>query len=314
MILFVLVEGVAPLQRADASDWWFDNLNRTPPNFGLFWKAHDRTDRRARPSRFSPDAKDLIQKILDPNPKTRATIEQIQAHPWYTAARLEPSAAGIELQQRLETWQALQNKEVQKHRAMRRHIQELGCAHDHDDDDAMRTVSIADDDADHHTHISPRIVRGPSAEEGWIQDPYGRQSHAASYGKSVDDLATRATGEWSEEPPPVTDSFTPSYTQFESRAPAKTILARVIHATKALDPHCTSFVDRTRYSVEIHGSLPTGFRERMSGGPIQFDVQIGNMGQSCMVTFRRLSGSALTFSQFYSEQILCRLANLIQVT
>ncbi|CAO2822647.1 unnamed protein product [Amaranthus hypochondriacus] len=32
---------------------------------------------------FSPDAKSLIERLLDPNPKTRITIEQIRNDPWF---------------------------------------------------------------------------------------------------------------------------------------------------------------------------------------------------------------------------------------
>lgn len=44
---------------------------------------------------FSPSAKSLIDKILDPNPKTRITIEGIRNHPWFRVNYI-PVLQGVE--------------------------------------------------------------------------------------------------------------------------------------------------------------------------------------------------------------------------
>ena len=48
----------------------------------LFWEAHCRT------AFFSQPAKDLLNKMLEPDPEKRITLEGILAHPWYTGAVL----------------------------------------------------------------------------------------------------------------------------------------------------------------------------------------------------------------------------------
>jgi len=35
------------------------------------------------PNYFSPDAKDLIAKLIQPNPLKRLTISEVMEHPWF---------------------------------------------------------------------------------------------------------------------------------------------------------------------------------------------------------------------------------------
>ncbi|GAB2232542.1 hypothetical protein Droror1_Dr00011581 [Drosera rotundifolia] len=67
VILFVLMAGYLPLEELDLPTL-YQKINAAE-FICPFW--------------FSPAAKSLIDKILDPNPKTRITIEEIKGDPWF---------------------------------------------------------------------------------------------------------------------------------------------------------------------------------------------------------------------------------------
>jgi len=66
VILFIMLAGFPPFQNATAKDWWFDKLMKG--KFKLFWMAHERT------AKFSPDAKDILQKMLAPKEADRLDV------------------------------------------------------------------------------------------------------------------------------------------------------------------------------------------------------------------------------------------------
>ena len=49
------------------------------------------------PPFFSPEAKDLINEILTPNPNKRPSIPQIKAHPWFTGHSTDKCALPTEI-------------------------------------------------------------------------------------------------------------------------------------------------------------------------------------------------------------------------
>ncbi|KAI4368528.1 hypothetical protein MLD38_017074 [Melastoma candidum] len=67
IILFVLMSGYLPFDETDLPT--------------LYKKINDAEF--SCPFWFSPGATSLIQKILDPNPKTRIRIDEIRRHPWF---------------------------------------------------------------------------------------------------------------------------------------------------------------------------------------------------------------------------------------
>lgn len=75
VILFIMMAGFPPFKVATRHDWWYDCLIRE--NRALFWKAHERN------AYFSTDAKDLINKLLSPDPAKRITIAQIEEHEFF---------------------------------------------------------------------------------------------------------------------------------------------------------------------------------------------------------------------------------------
>jgi len=103
VILFIMLAGFPPFQYATAQDWWFQKLQTG--RHSLFWKAH------TRQAFFSEDAKDFMNKILEPNPEERITLQQIFEHPWFTGSVLSDSELRDELSNRQRTVSAQKKKE-----------------------------------------------------------------------------------------------------------------------------------------------------------------------------------------------------------
>ena len=94
VILFIILAGFPPFQSAVPTDWWFHKLLTNQQN--LFWDAHCRT------AYFSPQAKDLLMKMLAPNPDQRITLEEIKKHPWSNGIVLNPAVLSTEMKRRKE--------------------------------------------------------------------------------------------------------------------------------------------------------------------------------------------------------------------
>jgi len=75
VILFICLAGFPPFQNAVASDWWFDKLQKK--KYKLFWMAHERT------AKFSPEAKKIIQQMLEPKPADRLDVDGVMATKFY---------------------------------------------------------------------------------------------------------------------------------------------------------------------------------------------------------------------------------------
>ncbi|KAL9223982.1 hypothetical protein vseg_000060 [Gypsophila vaccaria] len=90
VILFVLIAGYLPFEETDLPS--------------LYRKINSATF--SCPFWFSRDAKSLIDKILDPNPKTRITIEGIRSDPWFLVNYI-PVRQGIEEEVNLDDVRAV---------------------------------------------------------------------------------------------------------------------------------------------------------------------------------------------------------------
>ncbi|CAM9576176.1 unnamed protein product, partial [Hapterophycus canaliculatus] len=75
VILFMMLSGNLPMEKAEANHWWFDVLNTGRTD--LFWEAHERTG-----SHVPSEAKDLISAMLTVNPSSRIGVDQIMNHPY----------------------------------------------------------------------------------------------------------------------------------------------------------------------------------------------------------------------------------------
>jgi serine/threonine protein kinase len=113
VILFSILAGYPPFDLEKGpllTDWYFDKL-KTCRHF-LFWQAHCRT------SYFSQDAKDLINRMLEPNPLRRISVDEILAHPWVCGGRiLSPQALSVEMRHRKSAIDAERRSERLRHSA-----------------------------------------------------------------------------------------------------------------------------------------------------------------------------------------------------
>mmetsp|Transcript_16594 Transcript_16594/g.23308 ORF Transcript_16594/g.23308 Transcript_16594/m.23308 type:complete len:488 (+) Transcript_16594:53-1516(+) len=94
VILFIMLSGFPPFQKADHTDWWFDKLKSNRHH--LFWRAHSRT------VNFSPEVMDLINKMLAPEPSQRISIADIKKHPWFCGPIISQTTLQKELSRRNE--------------------------------------------------------------------------------------------------------------------------------------------------------------------------------------------------------------------
>jgi len=80
VILFICLAGFPPFQNAVASDWWFDKLQKK--KYKLFWMAHERT------AKFSKEAKEIIQQMLEPKAADRLDVTGVMDTKFYGKSHL----------------------------------------------------------------------------------------------------------------------------------------------------------------------------------------------------------------------------------
>lgn len=73
VVFFIMLSGFPPLQRADMKDWYYKRIVKK--QYENFWKAHERS---MKP--LPATVKDLILKMLHPDPDSRITLEGILSH------------------------------------------------------------------------------------------------------------------------------------------------------------------------------------------------------------------------------------------
>ncbi len=89
VLIFIMLSGNPPMCYAHTSDWWFRAIYCG--RIDRFWQAHERLN----PSIFNDLSKDLISKLLAPDPDKRATVAEALQHKWITQNPL-PSVQDIE--------------------------------------------------------------------------------------------------------------------------------------------------------------------------------------------------------------------------
>jgi len=106
VILFIMLAGFPPFQNAVSKDWWFDKLQKK--KYKLFWMAHERT------ASFSPEAKDILQKMLAPREAERLNIYEVQQQTFFQSDCLTKEDLVAELKDRkrtVDTQKRLERKE-----------------------------------------------------------------------------------------------------------------------------------------------------------------------------------------------------------
>lgn len=74
VVLFQLMTNSLPFQSATRSDWWYKKIIKG--DYSMYWKAFDKDES------YPQDFKDLIQKLFEPDPTRRISIENIEKHSW----------------------------------------------------------------------------------------------------------------------------------------------------------------------------------------------------------------------------------------
>lgn len=106
-ILFYLVSSSPPFNSSDTSDLLYRSFVQDPSNF---WAKHTKAKRSDIES-FTPDFKDLIQKMLNHTPELRPSILEIRQHPWFSNNSFDLEELKKEIvQRRKETLEELKSR------------------------------------------------------------------------------------------------------------------------------------------------------------------------------------------------------------
>ncbi len=92
IILFAMVSGMLPFVAAKPSDSIYGLIAQR--NFQEFWKIHESLMRREQQF-FSTSFQDLIQGMLEHNPKKRFSLTDIKDHPWYKGSTIKERDLGL---------------------------------------------------------------------------------------------------------------------------------------------------------------------------------------------------------------------------
>jgi len=92
VVLFIMLAGFPPFEKAAAGDWWYDRVAHN--QHALFWQAHERS------AVFSAGAKDLINAIFVAAPARRITVDDALKHPWLAGETPTPAALKTEMHER----------------------------------------------------------------------------------------------------------------------------------------------------------------------------------------------------------------------
>ena len=80
VILFMLVAGTPPFEQATSDDAYYRNI--VDNKWDTFWKYHSQNKPNGIQF-FSSRFKELMESLLNANPKKRMPVADIKNHPWY---------------------------------------------------------------------------------------------------------------------------------------------------------------------------------------------------------------------------------------
>ncbi len=89
ILLFIMLSGNPPMCYAHTSDWWYRAIYTE--NVERFWRAHE----RFKPGIFNELSRDLITKLLVPDPAKRITVSEALQHAYIKTSPL-PSPQSVE--------------------------------------------------------------------------------------------------------------------------------------------------------------------------------------------------------------------------
>jgi len=275
VVLFLTLAGFPPFARPNSSDWWFDKLNRG--RHDLFWKAH------CRSVNFSESSKDLINKMLAPDPSLRITMEGIRQHPWFDSYKIAHDVLFNELQER--------KARVDNSKAQERFEKLAGQGEARVDGGDGVTVRDIGENVDPESEELPPVapsmagylVGGAEVEEDGDDD------------EEVEENLPEA---------PEYNEVIAGYTQFKANVPPVEMFLMLKGMIRGQG---VNVVARAR-EYTIHATVRTVVQK---GGPVTINARVYRDGENSLVDFRRINGDFMEYNALfvgYQHRVLTELA------
>ena len=115
VILFIMYAGNPPFEKASVRDPYYRLIREK--RFDVFWEAHSR---KRREDYFSPQFRDLMERMLSAEPNERPTIQEIAEHPWVTGSICSHSEIKSEFTGRQRQLDAILEKNRAEEEAQRK--------------------------------------------------------------------------------------------------------------------------------------------------------------------------------------------------
>jgi len=292
VILFIMLAGFPPFQFATKQDWWYNKI--MSEKFALFWKAHERS------AYFTPEAKDLINKMIAFDPSKRLSIEEIEQHEWFNGPILTDEQLQEELSARAELIKLEKQKDRDSNKGKKGNLGDfLG-------NEADRSVFL---DADGIPRFNPVLTMKP------------RMNENGNEGVSVEDtdnfgvMSSILPAE--EKLPEMYDESVAVYTKFNTSSSPNAVLTEVIELLRKANLR----YERDEFSVKtsIKGGAIVDAEEdelpqTVVPESIVFCVRVyGHPTKEGMntVVFKRLQGPTLQFKSVFDDFVSCLSIDVI---
>merc|ERR1719461_2634743 len=107
VILFILLAGYPPFEQAAETDKWFKPLSKG--KYDKFWKAHQNSQIAKIPA-----AKDLLTRMLCPDPTKRIDLNGIKNHEWFNGETLTQNELISKIRERHRAAEKKRRQDVRK--------------------------------------------------------------------------------------------------------------------------------------------------------------------------------------------------------
>merc|ERR1712154_232247 len=107
VILFILMAGYPPFEQASKTDKWFKPLSKG--KIEKFWRAHAKSQIVKIPA-----AKDLLTRMLAPDPTQRIDMNGIKNHEWFKGPVLRQKELIAEIRERHRAAEKKRRKDIRK--------------------------------------------------------------------------------------------------------------------------------------------------------------------------------------------------------
>lgn len=282
VILFIMVAGFPPFQKPNVSDWWFHKLKNN--RHELFWRAHCRT------CYFSDQLKDLLNKILCPDPSMRISLDDIRKHAWVMGSVVSAETLFSQLHARkAEVDQQKRRDEMVKLAQARGGA--VGGGMGHGAMAVVRSLGVEDDDSalppsmEFYSHGVGVEVAAPSA--GGMGMAGGSMSGLGGLGDGSTDGA-----EDEEEVAALQETFT-SMSRFEVQDSARSTFALV---KEWVGSHGSSQVKVDERALKTKATIQT------THSNVRFVAQVCKSAQGkIVVDMVRLDGDGMAFRSLFAQ-------------